>query len=290
MKNLSGKQNCTNSPDGKRIRRGRGKFIRCANCRRCGEDSRKLEEFWEKDIWCPSFMRSGMDQAPVHFFHEMKNMLAVLGGFLEMFSVNPDYQKDADKIQIMIRETDYLYQMTLNYLAFMQNPQFGSMWVDIGAAVTEICGVLQERAQAEDIVIQNRVRPGPKIWGNPLKIRQMVFNLLKNSLESMEQRGGCLWIETDIYRGHSRLVVADEGGGIPQELCQNPGSRVQSRKKHGSGVGLSFCCRVWEECRAKWQIETSECGSRIAVVFPLREELQKNFHEIHVIHQKSMVQ
>ena len=213
-----------------------------------------------------------------NFFHEMKNILAVLKGFLQIFSMNPKYMEDLPKLDMMNRETDYLYQMAMEYLNAARS-QAAKTWMDLGEVLQEVQPLLRNIALSHRVDLQVKRLPGARIWGNAFLIRQMILNLAKNGMEAMED-GGTLRVEMKISDGHHVLTIADEGKGIPLEICRNFGEYVESQKSGGSGVGLAFCRRVLQECQAQWQFETGNTGSRIDVIFPTEEELEtKNLQE-----------
>lgn len=224
-----------------------------------------MPSFYENPDLC---LQNPWNKPPAtDFFHEMKNILAVLKGFLQILALNPKYMEDLPKLDLMNRETDHLYQMAMEYLGLARAAATCEC-LEADDLVKEVQEMLKADAQAAGVHIQTQLTPGVKIKGKALEVRQLVLNLAKNGIEAMKE-GGTLSLEVSTEAGRPVLQVRDQGPGIPEEICRHFGAYTQSHKPHGSGSGLPFCRRVIEECGAEWQIQTSPQGSCIRVLFPV---------------------
>ncbi len=88
----------------------------------------------------------------------------------------------------------------------------------------------------------------PAVRLDPDQIRRVVINLLDNAIEAMNQHGRIV-VETVYEPGAStvRLVVADNGPGIPAEERDKLFMPYYSTKKRGSGLGLAIVRRIVAE-------------------------------------------
>lgn len=79
-----------------------------------------------------------------------------------------------------------------------------------------------------------------------LLVYRVLVNLLTNAIKH-SPRGGRVIINSSLIEDHARIVVQDNGRGIPAEYHQKifeKFSQVQARQdgqKHSSGLGLTFC-------------------------------------------------
>ncbi len=88
-----------------------------------------------------------------------------------------------------------------------------------------------------------------RFWGSQQLMVHVIFNLLRNALKAIAQRGtGSIDIGVSAGSTHSELTFADDGPGIRSDLLPlifmpfvTGGSRMQ-----GTGVGLAFCKMVVE--------------------------------------------
>ena len=82
----------------------------------------------------------------------------------------------------------------------------------------------------------------PKVMGNPIEIKQILSNLIKNALDAMEQmQQKHLTIQTHAEGETAVITIADTGGGIPQrhyDQIFRPDFTTKSDSR-GTGLGLA---------------------------------------------------
>jgi two-component system nitrogen regulation sensor histidine kinase NtrY len=110
----------------------------------------------------------------------------------------------------------------------------------------------------------------PKVAVDPEQIRRVVINLIDNAIEAMEQRG-TIEIETqhDPSNNLVRVVVADDGPGIPASERDKLFLPYYSTKKRGSGLGLAIVRRIIAEHGGSIDLtDNTPRGTRFAVELP----------------------
>ena len=109
------------------------------------------------------------------------------------------------------------------------------------------------------------------IYCDENQIKQVLINLIKNSIESMTDGGN---IFVNIYEKDNEVYISilDEGEGIPENSLQKVGEPFFTTKSTGTGLGLSVCFKIIEKHGGKVFI-TSELkkGTKIVCVFPIVE-------------------
>jgi two-component system nitrogen regulation sensor histidine kinase NtrY len=83
---------------------------------------------------------------------------------------------------------------------------------------------------------------------DPEQLKRVLINLLDNAIEAMGRRGA-IAIETarDQVNGFMRIVVADNGPGIPVGEREKLFLPYYSTKGRGSGLGLAIVRRIVAE-------------------------------------------
>jgi two-component system nitrogen regulation sensor histidine kinase NtrY len=122
-----------------------------------------------------------------------------------------------------------------------------------------------------DVTIEQRFAAGvPLVRLDPEQIRRVVINLVDNAIEAMERRGH-IAVETQMDDSNRvvRIIVADDGPGIP------PGDREKlflpyySTKRRGSGLGLAIVRRIIAEHGGSIEAgENVPRGTRFTVELP----------------------
>ncbi len=93
---------------------------------------------------------------------------------------------------------------------------------------------------------------------DPLKVRRILENLVRNALEAMPN-GGRLTIETKGEGDHFTVLVTDTGVGIPRERFTNLFRPFYTTKSNGLGLGLAYSQKAAEAHGGTIEVE-SEVG------------------------------
>ncbi|HEY8536885.1 MAG TPA: ATP-binding protein, partial [Vicinamibacterales bacterium] len=122
-----------------------------------------------------------------------------------------------------------------------------------------------------DITFERRYAPGlPPVRVDPEQIRRVVINVIDNAIEAMERRGAIV-IETsrDAVNNVVRLVIADDGPGIPEADRDKLFLPYFSTKGRGSGLGLAIVRRIVAEHGGAIEVTDNEPrGTRFTIELP----------------------
>jgi two-component system, NtrC family, nitrogen regulation sensor histidine kinase NtrY len=111
----------------------------------------------------------------------------------------------------------------------------------------------------------------PPVRLDPDQVRRVVINLLDNAIEALGQHGQIV-LETQHEAGTPtvRLVVADNGPGIPPEERDKLFMPYYSTKKRGSGLGLAIVRRIVAEHGGTIEVgENVPRGTRFTIELPV---------------------
>ncbi len=123
-----------------------------------------------------------------------------------------------------------------------------------------------------DVRIDCRYGDGlPPVNVDPEQIRRVIINLVDNAIEAMERRGQ-VNVET-LYDGTdhvARIVVADNGPGIPASEREKLFLPYYSTKRRGSGLGLAIVRRIVVEHGGTIDVgDNSPRGTRFTIELPV---------------------
>jgi two-component system nitrogen regulation sensor histidine kinase NtrY len=105
---------------------------------------------------------------------------------------------------------------------------------------------------------------------DPEQLRRVVINLVDNAIEAMD-RTGVIDVETQHDAAHAvvRIVIADDGPGIPQAERDKLFLPYYSTKQRGSGLGLAIVRRIVAEHGGSVDVtDNTPRGTRFAVELP----------------------
>jgi PAS domain S-box-containing protein len=106
---------------------------------------------------------------------------------------------------------------------------------------------------------------------DPLKIRRVLENLIKNALEATYM-GGSILIEAEKKDDIMEIKISDTGVGIPEDFKQNLFKPFHSSKPTGLGIGLVYCKNIVEQHGGTINAKsTVGKGSTFTVRIPVKE-------------------
>jgi signal transduction histidine kinase len=148
--------------------------------------------------------------------------------------------------------------------------------IDVEGAIGSCIRLIQERALQAGIAVSIDLQVNlPALWADQRKFRQIVLNLLSNSIK-FTPHGGRITVAAmaDAERGMA-LTVADTGIGIAtQDIPKvlSPFGQVDSslsRKHEGTGLGLPLSKALAEAHGGTLLLESRIGeGTRVTVLFP----------------------
>jgi two-component system nitrogen regulation sensor histidine kinase NtrY len=106
---------------------------------------------------------------------------------------------------------------------------------------------------------------------DPEQLRRVVINVVDNAIEAMDRRGA-IDVETAHDAAHNvvRVVVADNGPGIPPAERDKLFLPYYSTKQRGSGLGLAIVRRIVAEHGGSIEVtDNVPRGTRFAIDLPV---------------------
>jgi signal transduction histidine kinase len=145
---------------------------------------------------------------------------------------------------------------------------------DLGVVLASCRNMVATRAHKAGLMLDIPAGPGlPHIWADERKLKQILLNLLSNSVK-FTPAGGRVSVEVDESPDGLALVVRDTGIGIAREDIERalaPFQQVDgdlNRRYDGTGLGLTITKSLVEMHAGRLGIE-SEVGAGTAVTIAL---------------------
>ncbi|MGI6436097.1 MAG: two-component system sensor histidine kinase NtrB [Syntrophomonadaceae bacterium] len=169
----------------------------------------------------------------------------------------------------MIEELDRVNMIITEFLLMARDKQVDLRPQSLNHILKNISPLICADAMSQDKNLQLELGDISLLMLDIKEIRQMVFNLARNGLESMNS-GGILTIRT-LQKGEQVLLeVIDRGQGIPPEIRERIGVPFFTTKDNGTGLGLSICYSIAARHQAILKVYSSSQGTCITVFFNLQ--------------------
>lgn len=163
-------------------------------------------------------------------------------------------------LQVAIERNDNLNAFMRNLAEVVKLPPPSLMDADLNHLGSTAGKLMELRAREKGIGIRYRLAAGSVIVRADIQqLEQVIINILKNAIEAIEEpEGGVIEIETG--DSPARLIVRDNGKGIPSDLEQHLFTSFFSTKKDGQGVGLTLIREILMNHGAEFWLRTSAGG------------------------------
>lgn len=180
--------------------------------------------------------------------HQLGTPLSSLIGWLELLK-QEEKSGDKEKIEKMEKDIRRLEKIANRFSQIGSLPELRP--AELNSIVSEVVSYFKARLPHNGlgVSIKEELAPLPQVEINSGLIAWVVENLVKNSLQAVDNKEGIvkIWTKMDQAQNAVVLGVTDNGRGISsgdQKKIFSPG---YTTKKRGWGLGLSLARRIVEE-------------------------------------------
>ena len=205
--------------------------------------------------------------------HEIRNPLASISGSIQLLKASPVSDDDRALMTIVNREIDRLNVLIGDLLDYANPRPSQHVDFDLDVLVTETLQVARADHAFADIDIATDVRGPLPLRADAAKLRQVLWNLLRNAADAAAAGGKHVTVaagrgDTD---GDARIVVEDDGPGIPPDRIAHIFDPFFTTKQKGTGLGLATSHAVIAEHGGRIDV-VSEVGkgTKMVVTLPRR--------------------
>lgn len=213
--------------------------------------------------------------------HEINNPLESVTNLVYLAkgcAVREDVQKYLKTIDEELDRVSHLTKQTLGFYREAKAPSA----VRIGPMVDSLVSFFTTRARNKGIEIVREIRQDPEIYAVAGEIRQVVTNLLSNSIDAVGS-GGLIRIRigaTCIHDNEApgvRITVADSGPGISPSIRLRLFEPFFTTKTDvGTGLGLWVCSNIVKRHHGAIRVKSSTTPGKswtaFCVILPSRQD------------------
>lgn len=227
--------------------------------------------------------------------HDFNNLLTAILGFTDLvqYEMPEDSLAHAD-LEKVIEAGKRARDLTRQILAFSRQSEQERIPVKLQLIVKEALKLLRASIPSTIAINQDIDLDCPSILADPGQLHQIIMNLCTNSYQAMKERGGTLKVGVDLVRsdrtaiagGDSllpgafvKLVVADDGPGIPDEVVERIFEPFFTTKPQGegTGMGLAIVHGIVAELGGSVEVcSTPGQGVEFRVLFPVAAAFDVN--------------
>jgi signal transduction histidine kinase len=185
-------------------------------------------------------------------------------------------RRTGEFLTVAEEELERISHLTKQTLGFYREAKAPT--ATLGSVVDSTISVFASRARNKGITLRSELKHGLETYAVPSELRQLLGNLLSNSIDAVGS-GGRIRIRVSaatrhgLFSGGVRLSVADSGPGIPSDIRALIFEPFFTTKKDvGTGLGLWICKNIVDRYHGSMRIWSSmvpgRSGTTVSLVLP----------------------
>ncbi len=182
------------------------------------------------------------------FVHEFRNPLTAVIGFVKLIGNENPNIKYLDIISHELNQLNYKISQFL-HVSKKELIEKSENEVSLLDLFTEITEFIYASILDGDVKVHTNIGSNIYITVNEDEIRQVLLNILMNSIDALKQR------ETDrniIIKGYNLdnqiiVTISNNGPAIPKESLDTIFEPFYTTKEFGTGIGLFVCKKIIEK-------------------------------------------
>lgn len=205
--------------------------------------------------------------------HEIRNPLTTIRGFIQLLKEKND---SSGYETILLDEIDRINEV-LKELLILSKPEAkenegnGPSNTNAFIELNNIKVLFQALAneQNKEIIVENRESKEIITFIDNSQFKQVLLNILKNSMEAISTQTGKVKVILDRKSEICRIRIIDNGDGISKERLARIGEPYYTSKEKGTGIGLTICLKLLKQNNGDMVVKSKEgWGTAVTITLP----------------------
>jgi signal transduction histidine kinase len=199
--------------------------------------------------------------------HEVKNPLSSIKTIASVLAeeLDPEHQRRED-FTVLLGEVDRLAAVTHQLLEFARPTNGVGAQVRVEEVLASTVRVLKHLARERKISLETNVAAAmPAVCAEETAVREILFNLLTNSIDALGPTGR-IEVECRLDGRFVCVTVQDDGPGIAPEVQDRLFEPFVTTKQAGTGLGLYMVGKRVRECSGEIRCESAPGKGAVFIV------------------------
>lgn len=227
---------------------------------------------------------ASMGQASAELVHDLRNPLAVVLGYVQILAEDLRRAREthagsldasAEYIGLIERNIQRCRDIIDAWQALGRNARSNHEPIRIDAVLSDVKESNHPIAISRRASFELDLQPEDvMVLGDAVQLGRAFQNLVSNALDALPEEGGRVRISGRLHEGRYRVVVSDNGHGIPPEHIENIFNAYFTTKPEnkGTGLGLFITQRIIRDHLGKIEVRSGPGGTDMIVTLPIWTE------------------
>ncbi len=216
--------------------------------------------------------------------HEIKNPLAGISGAAQLLQMNAS-DEDRELTGLIREEAERIGALVGRVEAFGEIGPGRFQPVNIHDVLDRACRSAKAGFASHLRFVQEYDPSLPPTLGDADQLMQVILNLLKNAAEATPKVGGIITVQSAYRAGMKvatpggrreslplQVVIADNGGGIPEDLLGHIFEPFVTSKSAGSGLGLALVSKIVSDHGGVISCDSQPGATRFRLLLPVASD------------------
>ncbi len=211
--------------------------------------------------------------------HQIRNSVGAIGGFGNLIKRRfARENQPTELVESLLKETREAEDLVSKFLAFARPLSVQPQAISLREMLAEILRGYEVRDDCRHISIEMR-GDDIVINGDPLLLKQVLVNLIDNSIIAYDGRQGKIEIGLATYKGTAEIRIQDHGCGIPADRLDKVFTPFYSSRPSGTGLGLPLASRIVDLHGGGLTIESAPGhGTTVTIHLPITASILHTSH------------
>jgi signal transduction histidine kinase len=202
--------------------------------------------------------------------HEIRNPVTAARSLAQQLGREPQSPLNAEHAQVILTELERVERQVAALLRFARREEFRFEPVDVATLVRTTVNELHPRLEAGGVHVTLAAADGVTARADREKLRQVLINVIENSLDALRETSGERRLAIDVGRenGAATIRVTDSGPGVAADALPRLFEPFFSLKAQGTGLGLAIARRTIEAHGGRIEAR-SPTGEGLSLTFEL---------------------
>lgn len=211
--------------------------------------------------------------------HELRNPLTVIYSTLQLIEHEHPETRSYRYWDSLFQDTEFMIDLLSDISLYLHNALPTTSSIPMTSFLRNI--VLSFAASLNDTAIEftSYIEPDlPTIPGNDTQLKEVLFNLLKNSVEAIDPEcsgniPGTIALHASGCENTLEITITDSGCGIPPQKQEEIFKPFITYKKNGTGIGLPLARKIITAHGGALDVESSPAkGALFRITLPIAQK------------------